>query len=70
MSTEPVTANMVKRSWLKRAVCGLLAGVTVVACFAAANKNEAIDEAGLVMNYFRSFFGPNGTATTETNPDN
>jgi hypothetical protein len=44
--------------------------VLVVGVWVASDPNEAIDNAGLVMNYFLSLMAPAGTTTTETNPNN
>lgn len=48
----------------------LMVIVLVVGVWVASDTNEAIDNAGLVMNYFRSLTAPAGTTTTETNPNN
>ncbi|MGF6597406.1 hypothetical protein P3T23_002123 [Paraburkholderia sp. GAS448] len=54
-----------------RMVLSLLAVIVLaVGAWAASDPNEAIDDAGLVMNYFRSLTAPAGTTTTETNPNN
>jgi hypothetical protein len=70
MSTGLVSAKLTKRTCIKGTVAALLLCVVAAACFVAVDKNEAIADAGLVINYFQSMFAPAGTTATETNPDN
>jgi hypothetical protein len=60
-----------KRCISKKGIAFSLLAVVVLAVgvWAASDINEAIDDAGLVMNYFRSLTAPAGTTTTETNPN-
>ncbi|SAL04451.1 hypothetical protein AWB78_06972 [Caballeronia calidae] len=70
MSTGQVSAKSTKRTCIKGTVAALIACVVAAACFVAVDTNEAISDAGLVLNYFLSMFAPAGTTATETNPDN
>ncbi|MGF6782255.1 hypothetical protein P3T21_007496 [Paraburkholderia sp. GAS334] len=60
-----------RRISTKRAAFSLLTVVVLgVGVWVASDTNEAINNAGLVMNYFLSMRAPAGTTTTETNPNN